>query len=176
MSSVEIPETREDLKRKLSEALTFGADADNLTDYVMQYAAQQVDIHTERLHEALQAFRRIPVSLTRWMPLGWKCPEPLLKDIDDAQTAWQNAVVSPDERHPMARNSSRSMSQPLTFDELNIGNRFIAFPTDGDDNGHGGYRTGAYVFEKTTPTTAQRLNCGTLSEFAGIMQVFKVIL
>lgn len=41
-----------------------------------------------------------------------------------------------------------SRSQPLTFGELKIGDRFIGFPTDGDDSGHGGYRGGSYLFEK----------------------------
>lgn len=36
----------------------------------------------------------------------------------------------------------------LTFGELNVGDRFIAFPSPGDNSGHGGYLRGSYLFEK----------------------------
>jgi hypothetical protein len=40
------------------------------------------------------------------------------------------------------------MSKPLTFKELEEGAKFISFPLDGDDSGHGGYRRGEYVYTK----------------------------
>lgn len=43
-----------------------------------------------------------------------------------------------------------SSSIPLTFAELAVGEHFIAFPTDGDDSGHGGYRRGANLFKKVS--------------------------
>lgn len=39
-------------------------------------------------------------------------------------------------------------SKPLTFRELAVGDMFIGFPNDGDDNGHGGFRRGSYLFQK----------------------------
>lgn len=42
------------------------------------------------------------------------------------------------------------MSTPLTFYELRVGAWFIAFPIDGDDSGHGGFRRPTRVFEKTS--------------------------
>lgn len=44
-------------------------------------------------------------------------------------------------------------SKPLTFGELEEGAKFISFPEDGDDAGHGGYRGGAYLFVKLRKTT-----------------------
>lgn len=75
-------------------------------------------------------------------------------------------------------------SKPLTFGELNVGDKFIDFPTDGDDSGHGGFRKGAYVFQKThkasacevTQENAFRIVDGCRSIFSDSMQVYKVIL
>jgi hypothetical protein len=36
----------------------------------------------------------------------------------------------------------------LTFGELNIGDMFIGFPLDGDNNGHGGYKGGHVLYRK----------------------------
>lgn len=44
------------------------------------------------------------------------------------------------------------MSTPITFAELGVAAWFIAFPVDGDDSGHGGFRRPQRVFEKTTAT------------------------
>jgi hypothetical protein len=77
------------------------------------------------------------------------------------------------------------MSKPLTFGELEVGDFFVDFPTDGDDSGHGGYRKGAYVFKKCNPTktafpsyleNAFRLVDGSKSKFPDTMLVFKVIM
>ncbi len=76
-------------------------------------------------------------------------------------------------------------STPLTFGELKIGDHFVDFPTDGDDSGHGGFRKGAYVFqkikkEKTTHKevyeNAVRLFDKNKSGFPDAMTVYKVIL
>ena len=45
----------------------------------------------------------------------------------------------------------KTMSTPLTFGELKVGEHFVCFPTDGDDSGHGGFRSGSYVFAKIEP-------------------------
>ena len=42
---------------------------------------------------------------------------------------------------------------PLTFAEIPINTLFISFPVDGDDSGHGGFRRGSYLFEKTSTNT-----------------------
>lgn len=73
-------------------------------------------------------------------------------------------------------------SSPLTFGELEVGEYFIDFPTDGDDSGHGGFRKGAYLFKKVVPFTnhwfenAFRLVDGVGSHMPDTMQVYKVIL
>lgn len=78
-------------------------------------------------------------------------------------------------------------SKPLTFGELKVGEYFVDFPTDGDDSGHGGFRGGAYVFEKINQTkdhnksieiiyNAVRLTDKIASSFPDTMLVFKVII
>ena len=48
-----------------------------------------------------------------------------------------------------------SQSKPLTFVELVVGDHFIAFPTDGDDAGHGGYRGAQNLFKKIRDMRSQ---------------------
>ena len=36
----------------------------------------------------------------------------------------------------------------LTFGDLKVGDMFIDFPTDGDNSGHGGFKTGYVLFKK----------------------------
>ena len=43
------------------------------------------------------------------------------------------------------------MHEKLTFDELSVGDSFIAFPEPGDNVGHGGYKGSHSVFKKTKP-------------------------
>jgi hypothetical protein len=43
----------------------------------------------------------------------------------------------------------KTQSEPLTFGELKIGKKFIGFPIDGDDAGHGGFRGTHNIFIKT---------------------------
>ena len=57
------------------------------------------------------------------------------------------------------------MSEPLTFRELEVGEKFVSFPVDGDDSGHGGYRRGSYLFIKTSLTTAINMQRGVESEY-----------
>lgn len=45
----------------------------------------------------------------------------------------------------------KTMSTPLTFGELEVGTKFIDFPIDGDDKGHGGYRGGSWLLMKVAP-------------------------
>ena len=78
-----------------------------------------------------------------------------------------------------------TISKPLTFGELEAGECFVDFPTDGDDSGHGGFRGGAYVFKKMAKNqrlvgnffnNAFRLTDGNKSHFPDTMQVYKVII
>ena len=39
----------------------------------------------------------------------------------------------------------------LAFGDLAVGERFIVFPTGGDDDGHGGFRGAMRVFTKVAP-------------------------
>ena len=73
------------------------------------------------------------------------------------------------------------MSKPLTFAELAPNDHFIAFPVDGDDSGHGGFRNGSYLFRKLEPREGQRHNAmqdwnGSLSHMPEGMEVLKVLL
>ncbi len=67
-------------------------------------------------------------------------------------------------------------SKPLTYGELKPGDRFIAFPTDGDDAGHGGYRLGSYLFVKRNDTVAIRLVDGQESSHTEYTKNMKVLL
>jgi len=78
-----------------------------------------------------------------------------------------------------------TQSKPLTFGELAVGEHFIAFPLDGDDSGHGGFRGGQNLFRKisaedrTGPTqlapNAQATGTGTRSNMPVGMRVLKII-
>jgi hypothetical protein len=72
-----------------------------------------------------------------------------------------------------------TQSQPLTFGELKVGDEFIAFPLDGDDRGHGGYRSGTFVFLKVEPNdrgeNALKLATAVRSTMPDSMRVLKVL-
>jgi len=77
-----------------------------------------------------------------------------------------------------------SFCEPLTFGELEIGNKYIAFPYPGDNEGHGGFRRGSYLFEKiektpskieNLPDNCRRLKDGNLSNLPDSFLVLKVI-
>ena len=75
--------------------------------------------------------------------------------------------------------SKRSMSKPLTYGELQPGDKFIFFPIDGDDRGHGGFCRGAYVFVKQSPVVSICLLDGrasSLTEYSQGAEVLKVFL
>jgi len=38
---------------------------------------------------------------------------------------------------------------PLTFRDLQVGQKFICFPEPGDNQGHGGLKSAHFLFEKT---------------------------
>ncbi|MEY4744799.1 MAG: hypothetical protein RL272_744 [Candidatus Parcubacteria bacterium] len=77
-------------------------------------------------------------------------------------------------------------SKPLTFGELAVGEHFVAFPLDGDDSGHGGFRRGHNLFRKismedrTGPAdlaqNAQATGSGTRSHMPPGMKVLKVVI
>ncbi len=78
-----------------------------------------------------------------------------------------------------------SQQKPLTFGELNVGDRFIGRPRDGDDAGHCGLRGGSFLFEKismefrnsdmTTVENARRLYDGNTSNMPLGMPVYKIL-
>ena len=78
-----------------------------------------------------------------------------------------------------------TQSIPLTFGELKVGDRFIGFPLDGDDSGHGGFRNGSYLFEKISDgdrvskmelvDNARRLVDGVVVHDPRAMKVLKIL-
>lgn len=58
------------------------------------------------------------------------------------------------------------MSEPLTFGELHYSCYFVAFPKDGDDAGHGGYRGEHMVFKKAYRSESWRRDPPPLAENA----------
>ena len=44
------------------------------------------------------------------------------------------------------------------FGDLDIGDFFIGFPCDGDNNGHGGYLVAHYLYKKTGKRYMRRFN------------------
>jgi hypothetical protein len=76
-----------------------------------------------------------------------------------------------------------TMSNMLTYGELAVGDWFIAFPVDGDNAGHGGYRMPQYIFVKTEPKptrfvghqeNALNLQHGSMSAMPDSMPVIRV--
>lgn len=73
-----------------------------------------------------------------------------------------------------------TQSKPLTFGELAEGKKFIFFPSDGDDSGHGGFRRPKYIFTKLRLSkgkngeNAVRDHDGTLSHMPDSMHVLPV--
>jgi len=63
----------------------------------------------------------------------------------------------------------------LTYGELKRGDKFIAFPLPGDNEGHGGY-LGAHALFVKTGLTAIRVASGRVSDFPNEMDVIKVLL
>lgn len=43
--------------------------------------------------------------------------------------------------------------EPLTFGDLQKGDKFISMPSPGDNSGHGGFLNGSYLFMKTDLVT-----------------------
>jgi len=46
----------------------------------------------------------------------------------------------------------------LTFGDLEIGQKFICFPTPGDNSGHGGFKPMHYIWRKTRNNIRHRSN------------------
>jgi hypothetical protein len=57
-------------------------------------------------------------------------------------------------------------SKPFTLKELKPGQRFIFFPCDGDDSGHGGFRGAERICTKITalPSMKKRNYCDSSGE------------
>jgi len=70
------------------------------------------------------------------------------------------------------------MDEQLTFGELNEGDRFIAFPIPGDNQGHGGFKGIHYVFMKVQGPfggdNSVKLSTGVLSRMSALMPVILV--
>ena len=71
--------------------------------------------------------------------------------------------------------------EPLTFDALFRGDKFVAMPTPGDNESHGGLLGIFDIFVKTdlichpsTPTNATRICDGSVSFFTNNLLVIKV--
>jgi len=54
--------------------------------------------------------------------------------------------------------------------------RIAAHRIDGDDSGHGGFRSGAYVFRKVSNAGGRRLVDENISTFPAPMEVMKVLM
>jgi hypothetical protein len=75
-------------------------------------------------------------------------------------------------------------SSKLTFKDLEPGDKFIAFPIPGDDEGHGGYKGGHVMYTKWTdpnyegfhgPNTARRVSDNLYTQMPDSMEVIKIV-
>jgi len=66
------------------------------------------------------------------------------------------------------------LDEKLTFGELEVNDKFIAFPTPGDDDGHGGYKGVHFIFRKVSDYESVKEKYGTLSFMPKTMAVIKV--
>lgn len=69
------------------------------------------------------------------------------------------------------------MYEPLTFGDLNQGDKFIPLPLPGDNSGHGGFMGSHYMFVKiyrVIDYNAVRLQTGTLYAMSEDRPVIKV--
>ena len=74
----------------------------------------------------------------------------------------------------------------LTFDDLKVGDPFIAFPVPGDNSGHGGYLRGHRLFTKTENISSGKMvpiesgaavdGRGVVAYFPHRMTVLKIVL
>lgn len=81
-------------------------------------------------------------------------------------------------------STQNTQSKPLTFGELKVGKKFIGFPIDGDDSGHGGFRGGFNIFIKfgedeskpyiTPSANAMMLRDGVPSHMPKTMHIIEV--
>ncbi len=75
-----------------------------------------------------------------------------------------------------------TMSKPLMFKEIPIGGHFIAFPLDGDDSGHGGFRGAARVCKKLSEDVGPlkdndvAIDTGVTSHSPAKMKVLRVLI
>jgi hypothetical protein len=67
------------------------------------------------------------------------------------------------------------MNTKLTFGELQTGDHFIAFPTPGDNSGHGGYLGTSYIFKKISTKEATRSCDGSPSSTPSSTPVLRVL-
>ena len=65
------------------------------------------------------------------------------------------------------------MSLKLTYGELEIGDKYIGFPLEGDDHGHGGYKGIHYLFIRTKVGSVRVVD-GMESNMPYDMEVIKV--
>ena len=83
---------------------------------------------------------------------------------------------------PTCRRDESVDSHNLIFGDLSVGVTFICFPSDGDDDGHGGLRGTHNMFIKTSmyynsrghEGNAMRVSTGGVSNMADSIAVIKV--
>jgi len=75
-------------------------------------------------------------------------------------------------------DAPNSWCEPLTFRDLEVGDRFILMPLPGDNSGHGGFLNGSYLFKKNSSEleilTAIRLIDGVIVNINEHDFVYKV--
>lgn len=85
------------------------------------------------------------------------------------------------DKHGSDMSTPSTQSTPLKFKELAPSSRFVGFPIDGDDHGHGGYRKGHYLIIKakhpidSSGNNAIRLVDGVPLKFTGDERVLLIL-
>jgi len=64
--------------------------------------------------------------------------------------------------------------EKLTFGDLKEGDKFIGFPLEGDNDGHGGFKGTHWIFEKIDTCKGKSLKSETISTYPDGMHVIKV--
>lgn len=68
---------------------------------------------------------------------------------------------------------SKELKTPI-FGDIPIGTKFIGFPIDGDNSGHGGYMGAYHVFVKTDDEHATNIKYGHSSIYPKSMKILIV--
>ena len=71
-------------------------------------------------------------------------------------------------------NTPEEEFETLTFDEMEIGQRFICLPSPGDNKGHGGFRKAHRLFKKISDDRAENTKTGFDIMLPGSMNVILI--